>query len=361
MVVVMMVIGVSLTLSGSSKYRARSSETQKTLIKASITHPEESHRSSSSSSNKNNENSKAAASTELRATPHLEEERKSSSGGSHLHDWDYGNDDPSRDAGSHIAGEIDYEENNDDDDDDNPAHSDNLDFDNEENNDDDENGVWGTAQKSTTSSTFTSKTADDNDYNPASHTTDSAADREPQQQQQQGVQQYEIDYDADYDIPSKADKTRVDGGEEDNSELGDSRGWSGEDVGAAAEEIFFEGDGSFSDGYDIAEIRGEQELEDEEDYGGSVESTGRGDDDDDDDGLEEGEESHFLGRKPDERPLTGGQDWEGDNAAAFLNEGEGEERDADGGRGDYNEASLDEDDDEEEEEGEYGKFKLFVN
>jgi hypothetical protein len=158
----------------------------------------------------------------------------------------------------------------------------------------------------------------------------------------------------------------------------DSRGWSGEDVGAAAEEGF-EGDGSFSDGGDVAEMRGEEELEDEEEDYAPVPDNGRdsgrnrgggGDDEDDNNGLEEGEESHYLGKKPDERPLTGGQDWEGDNVAALVNEGEGEEREdgggvqqhahQDGGSGGrdtgdsdyYDEEQYREEDEEEEEEEE---------
>jgi len=313
MVVVMLLIGVSFTISGS-RYRGRSRETQKTIIKSSTTQHEDSQSGSTSNKSNNKKPNRAAAVDNLndfQETPHLEEETKSAKGGSHLHDWDLENDVTS-DPGSDIAVEIDEI----------------VDYENE---DDPESNI------------------------------DSAAHLEDDQQQQ-GIQQYETDYDADYDTSPRADKTGDNGGEEDNSELVDSRGWAGEDVGAAAEENFFEGDGSFSDGDDIAEIRVEEELEDEEDYASPVEGAD-GEDDGEDDELEEGEETHFLGTKPDEKPLTGGQDWEGDNAAALINEGEGEERDADGGGnggGDYEEEETygEEEEQQEQDEGEseYGKF-----
>ncbi|KAG7674383.1 hypothetical protein Ndes2526B_g05108 [Nannochloris sp. 'desiccata'] len=415
MVVVMLVIGVSFTISGN-RYRGRSSETQKTMITSSTMQRENSNNSNNKSSKENEKSAAAAVVDDLeddfQAIPDLEEERKSAGGGSHLHDWDeHGLDtDDNRDGGiGHDGGiedDLDYADENGLDNDDNRdggiGHDggigDDLDYADE--NDaahstidfNTTNGVWGTAQKSSTSTTI-SRTANtnqvggvdervddhDNDDDYPGSITASAAPieqeqqhqsrpngtsntQQQQQQQKQGVQQYDTDYDADYDTPPKANRTRDGGGEEeDNSELVDSRGWSGEDVGAAAEEGF-EGDGSFSDGDDVAEMRGEQELEDEEDYGPLRESAGDGDgfgngrvdNGENDDGLEDGEESHFLGRKPDERPLTGGQDWEGDNAAALVNEGEGEEREGSsngGGGGDYDGENHGEE--EEEKDGEY--------
>ncbi len=245
-------------------------------------------------------------------------------------------------------------------------------------------GVWGTAQK---------PKIEEDDYYPgtgaasmkASPSTATSASATTAAKQKSPAEQYpEADYDADYDTPATTTTTQDsikqqdefrgsaaagEGDEEDNSDVVDSRGWSGEDVGAAADEGF-EGDGSFSDGGDVAEKRGEEELEDEEDYGSLLDSRDARGAGGDDDGLEEGEESHYLGRKPDERPLTGGQDWEGDNVAALVNEGEGEEREGihddvvvdrnRGGGGSSNSDYYDEEqyreEDDEEEGAEYGKL-----
>jgi hypothetical protein len=401
MVVVMLVIGVSFTLSGS-RHGGRSSE-QKTITSSTMQHE-----------NKNNSDYKNNAASieedgEFRAAPDLEEERKSGSGGSHLHDWDYQNDDDSNSGSGSSGGgssvsskgiekELDYSDQDDD----------------IFKRDASSVGAWDTAEKSkptaTRSSTISTRSGgSDDDYYPDLKTAGRLQEQQQQQQQQGGgggggtgggtvntqqqqQQQTQYDYDADYDTPSNTihsttAHTRENGeqgggvGEEqDNSELVDSRGWAGEDVGAAAEEGF-EGDGSFVDSGDVAEMRGEEELEDEDDYaplssddtsgnGGSTGGVGGGDD------LEEGEESHYLGRKPDERPLTGGQDWEGDNVAALVNEGEGEDRedrgihdDNSGGRSTRGGGSTRDDDDydgeqygdeeEEEEDAEYGKLLSY--